>query len=67
MIDKAMQACCNIVFFTDRIGIEYIERNNKMKKSNSSKLIKSILYSSILGGNILIGGSITHASETDTA
>lgn len=37
-----------------------------MKKSNSSKLIKSILYSSILGGTILIGGSITQASETDT-
>lgn len=38
-----------------------------MKKSNSSKVIKSILYSSVLGGTIFISSPITQASETDTA
>lgn len=38
-----------------------------MKKYDSVKIIKSILYSSILGGTIFIGGPITQASETNIA
>lgn len=37
-----------------------------MKKNNSSKIVKSILYSSVLGGTMFISSPIAQASETDT-